>query len=141
LMVLVLVFSLLKASRCLPTFWLQVSKVVAPVRNDFFFVEYDGEIVNDASSSILEEHKYYFALPKSKLAINGATSRGIAPVINHDLSAPNCYSRWERVMTCECNLDLNLYLIADRRKQFGTLHIHYRPSDIRSRVTVQLQHF
>jgi len=107
----VLVFSLLKASRCLPTFWLQVSKVVAPNRNDFFFVEYDGEIVNDSSSSCLEEHKYYFALPKSKLAIHGATSRGIAPVINHDLSAPNCYSRWERVMTCECKLDFRVEFI------------------------------
>ena len=41
--------------------------------------------------------KYFFSLPKSNLVINGATSFGIAPIINHDFESPNCWSRWERV--------------------------------------------
>ena len=62
------------------------------------FIEYDGDrMVDDDHDASSESHKYFFSLPKSNLAINGATSRGIAPIINHDPVEPNCFSRWERV--------------------------------------------
>ena len=52
---------------------------------------------DDENEMETEASKYFFTLPKSCVVINGATSTGIAAIINHDHVHPNCVSRWERV--------------------------------------------